>query len=81
MRHFQPSGTGSFRLRFHHGLYCVGCCRVLMVLLFVAGAKNVAWILVLAAVVIAAKARPGGRSIARGVGLGSVAAGISFVLR
>lgn len=73
---FQPTADGSFRLGFLHGLYCIGCCWVLMALLFVAGVMNIAWIVVLAAVVIAEKNLPGGRSIARGVGLGAIAAGL-----
>ena len=34
-----------------HGLYCVGCCWALMLLLFVAGAMNPVWIVLLTIVV------------------------------
>ena len=34
-----------------HGLYCTGCCWALMLLLFVAGAMNLIWILFLTIVV------------------------------
>jgi len=47
-----------------------------MALLFVAGVMNMAWIVVLAAVVIAERNIPWGRNIARGVGLGAIAAGL-----
>ena len=73
---FQPTAGGSFRLGLHHGLYCIGCCWVLMALLFVTGVMNVAWIVVLAAVVLAEKYVPGGRNFARSVGLVAIAAGL-----
>jgi predicted metal-binding membrane protein len=28
----------------HHGAYCIGCCRALMALLFVAGVLNLLWV-------------------------------------
>ncbi len=34
----------------HHGLYCVGCCWALMLLMFVVGMGSVGWMLLLAAV-------------------------------
>lgn len=40
---------GAFRLGMEHGRYCVGCCWALMLLMFVAGLGNVAWMLVLGA--------------------------------
>lgn len=52
-----------------------------MALLFVAGVMNIAWIVVLVAVVVAEKNVAGGRIIARGVGLGAIAAGIWMMLR
>lgn len=78
---FQAQAAGSFRLGFRHGSYCIGCCWVLMALLFVAGVMNIAWIVVLVAVVVAEKNVAGGRIIARGVGLGAIAAGIWMMLR
>ncbi|HEX7877113.1 MAG TPA: DUF2182 domain-containing protein [Sphingobium sp.] len=49
-RHWKPGADGAFRLGIRHGLYCVGCCWALMLLLFVGGVMNLAWIALLAIV-------------------------------
>ena len=51
-----------------HGAFCVGCCWVLMALLFVAGVMNLLWIAVIAAYVIAEKWAPGAEWFSRAVG-------------
>ncbi len=53
--------TGAFAMGLHQGTYCVGCCWVLMALLFVLGVMNVLWIAALAAFVLAEKSLPGAR--------------------
>jgi predicted metal-binding membrane protein len=78
---FQPAAAGSFRLGLRHGLFCIGCCWLLMALLFVGGVMNMAWIVVLVAVVIAEKLVPAGRYFSRGLGLAAIFAGIWVVLR
>lgn len=35
---------GAIQMGMRNGLYCVGCCWVLMVLLFVAGVMNILWV-------------------------------------
>jgi predicted metal-binding membrane protein len=47
-----------------HGGYCLGCCAVLMALLFVGGVMNLAWIAALTLLVLAEKWLPAGRSVA-----------------
>jgi predicted metal-binding membrane protein len=68
-RHWRPGALGAFRLGAMHGAYCVGCCWILMALLFVGGVMNVVWIAALALLVLAEKFAPGGRWVGRGVGL------------
>ena len=41
-----------------HGAFCIGCCALLMLLLFVGGVMNLAWIAALAALVLAEKYAP-----------------------
>lgn len=55
MHFWSPGVKGVLRLGLMHGLYCVGCCWGLMLLLFVAGVMNLAWIAVLAALVLVEK--------------------------
>ena len=49
----RPSGERieSFKLGVHHGVFCVGCCWSLMLLMFIVGMGNVAWMLLLGAVI------------------------------
>ena len=67
-RHWQPGATGAFRLGLRHGAYCLGCCWVLMALLFVGGVMNLAWIAALTVLVMAEKWLAPGRIVARTVG-------------
>jgi len=77
MRHggFQNHARGCLLLGLRHGGYCVGCCWVLMALLFVVGVMNVLWIALLALLVLLEKLTPVGRWIARAAGIACVAAG------
>ena len=62
------SATRAAREGLCHGAFCVGCCWVLMALLFVAGVMNLLWIAVIAAYVIAEKWAPGVEWFSRAVG-------------
>jgi len=63
----------AFLLGFHHGLYCVGCCWAMMLLMFVVGTGNVGWMLLLGAVMAAEKNLPWGRRFAPVLGFGLLA--------
>ena len=55
---FQTSARGSVRLGVLHGLYCIGCCWVLMALLFAFGVMNLYWIAGLMVFVLLEKVMP-----------------------
>jgi predicted metal-binding membrane protein len=78
---FQPSAGGAMRLGLLHGLYCVGCCWALMLVLFAVGVMNLLWIAALMCVVLAEKLVPRGRWIARIVGAVATASGLAMLLR
>jgi predicted metal-binding membrane protein len=63
-QHRRPGQLGAFRMGLVHGAYCVGCCWVLMLLLFAAGIMNLAWIAGLTAFVLAEKLLPFGAKLA-----------------
>lgn len=63
-RHWRPRAAGAVRLGVLHGAFCVGCCWMLMALLFVGGIMNLAWIGALTVLVMAEKVLPGGRWMA-----------------
>jgi predicted metal-binding membrane protein len=58
MRFWSPGVAGALRLGLVHGLYCIGCCWGIMLLLFVAGVMNLAWVAGLAAAVLLEKLAP-----------------------
>ena len=58
MRYWSPGTRGAIRLGFNHGLYCLGCCWGLMLLLFVGGVMNIAWVAGLALIVLLEKVAP-----------------------
>jgi predicted metal-binding membrane protein len=81
MRHggFRSDRVGALALGLRHGLYCIGCCWALMLLLFVGGVMNVLWIAALAALVLSEKALPFGKVLSRVAGCLFIAAGIWLV--
>jgi predicted metal-binding membrane protein len=78
LRHggFQAAATNSLMLGFRHGVYCLGCCWALMVLLFALGVMNLFWIAALAVLVLLEKVLPSGRLIARIAGIVSIVGGV-----
>lgn len=70
MRHWRSTGWGPTLSGMRHGLFCLGCCWLMMVLLFVGGLMNVAWIAALALLVFIEKVLPWGGRI--GVVIGGV---------
>ncbi len=68
----------SLTLGFHHGLYCIGCCWTLMLLMFVVGMGNLAWMLLLAAVMAIEKNLSWGRKVVRPLGIVLITWGISL---
>jgi predicted metal-binding membrane protein len=74
-RHWRPGAPGALRLGALHGAHCVGCCWMLMALLFVGGVMNFAWIALLTLIVGVEKLVPGGEWIGRAAGVALIAWG------
>jgi predicted metal-binding membrane protein len=67
----------SFALGLAHGVYCVGCCWALMLLMFVVGTGNLGWMFLLGLLMALEKNHPWGRRLAAPLGGGLlVAAGL-----
>jgi len=78
---FRPQAGASVMLGFRHGLYCIGCCWALMLLLFVGGVMNIAWIAAIAALVLAEKLWSRGRLLSRMVGIAAMAGGVFLIIQ
>ena len=72
---YRRDALGSVMLGLRYGAYCVGCCWVLMALLFVGGVMNVLWIALLALFISLEKVTSLGRRIAPVAGVILIAAG------
>jgi len=57
--------AGALRMGMEHGTFCLGCCWVLMALLFVVGVMNLLLVAAIAAFVLVEKVLPGGAWIGR----------------
>jgi predicted metal-binding membrane protein len=67
--HGRHDKAQAFRLGAHHGLFCLGCCWSLMLLMFAVGVGNVGWMLALATVMAVEKNMPWGRRFSAPLGV------------
>jgi predicted metal-binding membrane protein len=67
---------GALRMGAEHGLYCVGCCWGLMVILFALGVMSLFWMAAVAAIIFAEKVLPYGLRLSRGFAVAFIALGI-----
>ena len=78
--HWRPGVGGAWRMGLAHGLYCIGCCAVLMLLLFVGGVMNLVWIAALTLFVAIEKLAPFGERAAKAIAALLVAGGVLLIL-
>jgi predicted metal-binding membrane protein len=70
----------ALRLGAHHGIYCVGCCWALMLLMFAVGTGSVGWMLALGAIMALEKNVSWGRRMSTPLGIALLAWGALIVL-
>jgi predicted metal-binding membrane protein len=68
--------SGALIMGLRHGLYCLGCCWTLMLLLFATGVMNLLWVALIAGYVLIEKVTPAGQSISRFMGLFMIGWGV-----
>jgi predicted metal-binding membrane protein len=71
--HWRQGTAGAFRMGAEHGAFCVGCCWLLMGLLFVGGVMNLLWVAALGVFVLLEKLMPRGELLARASGVAMLA--------
>jgi predicted metal-binding membrane protein len=76
---FAP-GREALRIGIDHGVFCVGCCWALMLVMFVVGIGSVGWMLALAAVMAAEKNLPWGQRLRTPLGLGLLGWAVALVV-
>ncbi|MEP7175866.1 MAG: DUF2182 domain-containing protein [Gemmatimonadales bacterium] len=73
---WREGAGGALLMGMRHGTFCVGCCWMLMALLFVAGVMNLIWVAVIAGFVLIEKLARYGQAIGRLAGIGLVLWGV-----
>jgi predicted metal-binding membrane protein len=81
IRRWRDGWTGAFRLGVEHGLFCVGCCWALMLLLFAGGVMNLTVIGALTAFVLIERLAPIGQRTVRVTGVLLIALGLWALAR
>lgn len=71
---------GAFAMGWEHGLFCLGCCWLLMAILFAVGVMNLLWVGTIAAFVFVEKLFPAGEWFARLSGIAMAAIGIYLLI-
>jgi predicted metal-binding membrane protein len=79
LRYYERGVGAAWRLGLRHGAFCLGCCWPLMLVMFGVGVGSLPLMLGLAAVMLALKTAPGGRRLARPVGVGLLIGGSVLV--
>lgn len=80
MTSWRDGRLGALRMGLHHGTLCFRCCWALMILLFVLGVMNLAWVVILATFVLAEKVSRRGEAISAIGGVIMIAWGVGAVL-
>jgi len=70
MTNWKDGRAGALRMGLEHGMFCLGCCWLIMALLFVLGVMNLIWIAALTVFVLIEKIAPKGDWISRIAGIG-----------
>ena len=78
---WKSGAAGAFKLGIEHGAFCLGCCWVLMALLFFGGVMNLWWIGGLTLLVLFEKILPFGVMAGRMVGVIVAACGLLVIVR
>jgi predicted metal-binding membrane protein len=69
LSYWRDGDVGAFLMGLRHGAYCLGCCCLLMAVLFAVGVMNLAWITALSVFVLLEKIIPRGFWMAKAAGL------------
>ena len=79
MTSWRDGNTGALRMGIAHGLFCLGCCWLLFVILFPLGIMNIAAMAIVTLVVFAEKALPWGHLTSHAVAISLIAYGMTVI--
>jgi predicted metal-binding membrane protein len=77
-RHWRSGRGGAVRMGLNHAAYCLGCCWLFMLVLFVAGSMSLVWMAGLSAIIFVEKVSTRQVALVRGIGAILIALGAVF---
>jgi predicted metal-binding membrane protein len=77
---WRDGALGAAVMGLRHGLFCMGCCAALMVLLFAVAVMDLRWVAALTVLVTAEKLLPGAKFWRVGIGMALLVIGASFAV-
>jgi predicted metal-binding membrane protein len=80
MASWRDGYPGAFRMGLEHGVYCLGCCWLLFVMLFPLGVMNIAAMAAITLLIFAEKSLPVGPRVSQLAALALIAYGVLAVL-
>jgi predicted metal-binding membrane protein len=69
VRYYRKGVGGAWRLGLRHGVFCLGCCWALMLIMFGIGVGSLVWMAILTGVMVAEKTLPGGQRLSPVIGI------------
>lgn len=81
MHHWRSGRAGAVRMGLRHSVYCVGCCWLYMLVLFIAGSMSLVWMGGLALMILVEKVGTRQMLVSRAIGVLLVALGAVVAIR
>lgn len=78
--HYQRGLKAAWNLGTRHGLYCLGCCWALMLVMFAVGVGHFTWMIILTGVMTLERTWKGGRELVPIVGIAFLVWGLLVLL-
>lgn len=80
-QYWKDGKSGALRMGIQNGIYCLGCCWILMLLLFVSGIMNILWIALISLFVLMEKVLTSVKAIPFFAAIALIAYGIIILLQ
>jgi predicted metal-binding membrane protein len=80
LRHYRRGPGSAFRLGWGHGLYCLGCCWALMLVMLAAGLSDLRWMAALGALMAYEKVGRHGRAASAAAGVVLLVLGVAVAV-
>ncbi len=81
MHHWRSGRAGAVRMGLRHSVYCIGCCWLYMLVLFIVGSMSLVWMGGLALVILVEKVGTVQMLVSRAIGVLLVALGAVVAIR